>query len=120
MAFYKKKQRKLWIWIAVSRATRRILAIEIGSRGRKTLKRLWSKISHLRPFAVATDAWKVYRTVIPKELLIQTKILTSTVESVNSQVRNYLARFNRKTMRYSKCPQMVLASLGILWNHKLS
>jgi hypothetical protein len=47
-----------WIWIAVSRLTRRILAIEVGARGKKTLKRLWARLSHLKPFAVATDKWK--------------------------------------------------------------
>jgi len=75
--------------------------METGSRGAKPLKRLWARLSHLKPYAVATDEWKAYRKVIPSHLLIQTKALTSTVESVNSQVRNYLARFNRKTKRYS-------------------
>ena len=120
MALRSKKQHKLWIWIAVSRKTRRILAIEIGSRGRKTLRKLWARIRHLKPFAVATDKWKIYRSIIPANLLVQTKKLTQTVESVNGQVRNYLARFNRKTKRYSKCPNMVEALLAILWHAKLS
>ena len=114
-----KKQRKLWIWIAVSRLTRRILAIEVGSRGQKPLKKLWGRISHLRPFCVATDESKVYRKVIPPVLLVQTNKLTSTVESVNGQIRNYLARFNRRTKRYSKSPAMAELSLYILWIHKL-
>ncbi|NET71483.1 MAG: IS1 family transposase [Sphaerospermopsis sp. SIO1G2] len=86
--------------MAVSRLTRRILAIETGSRGQKPLRKLWSRIRHLKPFAVATDEWKLYRKIIPQQLLVQTKKLTSTVESVNGQVRNYLARFERKTKRY--------------------
>lgn len=77
-------------------------------------------MSHLKPYAVATDEWKPYRKVIPPELLIQTKALTTTVESLNSQVRDYLARFNRRTKRYSKSPYMVAVSLYILWAQKLS
>jgi IS1 family transposase len=69
---------------------------------------------------VATDDWKSYRKVIPPHLLIQTKALTTTVESVNSQVRDYLARFNRRTKRYSKSPYMVAVSMHILWKQKLS
>jgi len=69
---------------------------------------------------VATDEWKTYRKIIPPHLLLQTKALTSTVESVNSQVRNYLARFNRRTKRYSKSPYMATASLYLLWQYKLS
>ncbi|MGL4427058.1 MAG: IS1 family transposase [Alphaproteobacteria bacterium] len=110
----------MWIWIAVSRLTRRILAIEVGARGKKTLKRLWARLSHLKPFAVATDKWKVYRQIIPSSLLLQTKALTTTIESVNGQVRNYLARFNRKTKRYSKSPLMAELALYILWKQKLS
>ena len=92
----------------------------MGSRGRKTLKRLWARLAHLKPFAVATDEWKVYRNVIPAALLLQTKALTTTIESVNSQVRDYLARFNRRTKRYSKSPYMVELTLYILWQQKLS
>jgi IS1 family transposase len=92
----------------------------VGSRGRKTLKRLWARLAHLRPFLVATDEWKAYRCVIPAHLLVQTKALTSTIESVNAQVRDYLARFNRRSKRYSKSPHMVELSLYILWNQKLS
>jgi insertion element IS1 protein InsB len=92
----------------------------VGSRGRKPLKKLWARIKHLKPFAIATDEWKVYRSIIPRNLLVQTKKLTQTVESVNSQVRDYLARFNRKTKRYSKQPRILRASLGLLWNAKLS
>lgn len=87
-----KKERKLWIWITVSRLTRRILAIEVGSRGRKTLKRLWARLTHLHPLAVATDGWKVYCNIISAGLLIQPKALTTTIESVNSQVRDYFAK----------------------------
>ena len=81
--------------------------------------RLWGRIKHLKPFCVATDEWKVYRKVIPKSLLVQTKKLTQTVESVNGQIRNYLARFNRRTKRYTKSPHMVIPSLAILWHQKL-
>ena len=94
--------------------------MEVGSRGAKPLKKLWARLRHLKPYAVATDEWKTYRNVIPPHLLIQTKALTTTIESVNSQVRDYLARFNRRTKRYSKSPYMVEITLYILWKQKLS
>ena len=37
--------------------------METGSRGAKPLKKLWARIAHLKPFAVATDEWKVYRKI---------------------------------------------------------
>lgn len=106
VALHPKKRNKLWIWIAIPALTGRVLAIEMGSRGAKTLKRLWARLQHLKPFYVATDEWKVYRKVFPKSLLVQTKKLTARIESTNSRVRHYLARFHRKTFCYSKSPHM--------------
>jgi len=56
---------------------------------------------------VATDYWKSYKEMIPKEQLIQTKAQTYTVESYNGLIRHFLARFRRKTKCYSKSGQMI-------------
>ena len=122
VALYPKKERKLWIWIAVSYLTGRILApglrrgrLKVGSRGAKPLKRLWARIKALNPHAVLTDEWRTYRKVIPAHLLIQSKRFTWPVESVNSRVRHYLARFTRKTFCYSKSPHMAELSIYCLF-----
>ena len=41
--------------------------------------------------------------------------LQGTLESLNANVRHYLARFRRKTRCYSKCPKMVELSLFLLF-----
>ena len=43
MALRPKKQKKLWIWLVYSRARKRVIACEVGSRDVKTLKKLWKK-----------------------------------------------------------------------------
>ncbi|HJK86558.1 MAG TPA: hypothetical protein QKA08_02155 [Candidatus Megaira endosymbiont of Nemacystus decipiens] len=48
-----------------------------------------------------------------------TKAETSLVESFNSLIRHYLARFNRKTKRYSKSFDMIYASLTLFFNKHL-
>ena len=45
-----------------------------------------------------------------------TKAETALVESFNSLIRHYLARFNRKTKRYSKALDMIQASILMLFN----
>ena len=40
-----KKKQKKWIWIAIYRESGQVLGWEIGSRGRKILKRLIRKLS---------------------------------------------------------------------------
>ncbi len=48
-----------------------------------------------------------------------TKAETSLVESKHSFIRHYLARFNRKTKRYSKAIDMIENSLLMLFNKEL-
>uniref|UniRef100_UPI0034DF2971 IS1 family transposase n=1 Tax=Candidatus Bandiella numerosa TaxID=2570586 RepID=UPI0034DF2971 len=79
-----KKKRKLWIWLAYSRARKRIIACEVGSRSVKTLKKLWQKGSLFKPDIVCTDNYKAYARVIPNDLLIQSKKHTYNIEAQNS------------------------------------
>ena len=85
----------------------------MGSRGAKTLRRLWARLMARGPklFAVFSDRWKVYRKVIPAELLCQSKKVTWPAENQNTGIRHYLSRFHRKTLCYSKSPQMAELSL---------
>jgi insertion element IS1 protein InsB len=46
---------------------------------------------------------------------VSTKSETCLVESFNGLIRHYLARFQRKTKRYSKCINMVKHSLYLLF-----
>ena len=49
---------------------------------------------------------------------IASKSETSLIESINSLIRNYLARFNRKTKKYSKSKEMIEYSLYLLFDRK--
>ena len=66
----------------------------------------------------ATDDFRAYR-LLPKEKRLIGKAHTFTVESKNSQLRHYLARFRRKTKCYSKAAHMVFDSLTLLI-HKIN
>jgi IS1 family transposase len=43
-SFVLKKKRKRWLWTAISRRTRRPVALVIGDRSAKTRRRLWNRI----------------------------------------------------------------------------
>ena len=47
------------------------------------------------------------------------KAETCLVESFNSLIRHYLARFNRKTKRYSKAIDMMANSILLLFHKNL-
>jgi insertion element IS1 protein InsB len=85
----------------------------MGSRGAKTLKRLWVRLTAHNPklLAVFSDRWKIYRKIIPASLLCQSKKITWPAETQNTRIRHYMARFHRKTLCFSKSPQMVELSL---------
>jgi len=61
-----------------------------------------------------SDYWKSYNEIVPKELLIQSKKETYTVESYNSILRHFLARFRRKSKCYSKSEEMMKYSIALL------
>ena len=111
-----RKKQKIWIWIAVDRATGEVLAWEAGSRGSKSLKRLLAKISHVTCDYYATDHWKVYKKFIPENKLLQSKAETQRIESTNNRIRLYLKCFNRKTLCYTKSKHMLLASLTLYFD----
>ena len=62
-----------------------------------------------------TDNWKAYQQIIPKEQHIISKGETYTVESYNSLLRHYLARFKRKTKCYSKNIDRVKEAILLLF-----
>ncbi|MDR2158290.1 MAG: hypothetical protein LBO02_03185 [Holosporaceae bacterium] len=55
----------------------------------------------------------MYNSVISGSRLIQRKAYTFTVESKNSQLRRYIARFVRKTKCYSKSLHMSIAYINV-------
>jgi insertion element IS1 protein InsB len=68
---------------------------------------------------LCTDHFKAYECYKISDIHIKSKAETSLIEAKNSIVRNYLARFNRKTKRFSKSIEMAEASLTLLFNKKL-
>lgn len=56
---------------------------------------------------------------MPEEKLIVTKAQTHLIESSNSSIRDNLARFNRRTKRYSKSWEMLRITLTLFFNRGL-
>lgn len=68
---------------------------------------------------MCTDGYEGYCAYSLAKRHVVTKAETSLVESKNSLIRHYLARFNRRTKRYSKAFDMIGHSLLILFNKQL-
>ena len=63
---------------------------------------------------VCADYWKAYKEFVPKEMLVQSKAKTFTVEGYNSLFRHFLARLRRKTKCYTKAKYMLVHSVKLL------
>lgn len=66
-----------------------------------------------------SDHYDVYSKYRIADKHYMTKAETSLVESFNSIIRHYLARFHRKTKRYSKAIDMIANSILMLFNKDL-
>lgn len=66
-----------------------------------------------------SDYYDVYGKYRISDRHYMTKAETALVESFNSLIRHYLARFNRKTKRYSKALDMIYNSILMLFNKNL-
>ena len=68
---------------------------------------------------LCTDEYSVYKKYKIAKRHIASKSETCLAESKNSVIRRCLARFNRRTSRFSKAVGMIEASLTLLFNKEL-
>jgi insertion element IS1 protein InsB len=105
-SFVFKKDAKRWLWIALCRRTRQIVAFVLGDRSEKTCRRLWNKIPETyRTCHSFSDFWDTYQKVFSTEThqsVGKESGQTAHVERWNNTLRQRLARFVRKTLSFSK------------------
>lgn len=107
-SFVLHKGNKRWIWIALCRRTRQVVAYFIGDRSEESCWRLWQRIPRAyRHCQTFSDFWETYATVfgtLAKEHQSVGKESgqTAHVERWNNTLRQRLARFVRKSLSFSK------------------
>ena len=109
--FVGRKKRKVWLWLAVERASRRIVAWVTGQRGAATARRLWRALPrrYRRRCWYFTDDWKAYVGVLPRwqhRPCPKGSGGTSIVEAVNCSLRHRCGVLVRKSCSFSKSLEM--------------
>jgi IS1 family transposase len=67
-SFVLKRANKRWVWIALCRATRQVVAYVIGDRSRATCQKLRTAVPAVyRRAHCFSDFWEAYQSVIPAE-----------------------------------------------------
>lgn len=105
-SFVLKKSNKRWIWLALCRRTRQIVASVIGDRSENTCRKLWNDIPlTYRKCQSFSDFWDAYQKVFPEEThqsVGKDSGQTNHIERWNNTLRQRLGRFVRKTLSFSK------------------
>ena len=108
-SFVKRRKNKRWIWLALCRRTRQVVAFAIGNRGKKTCLLLWKAIpAAYKQAHCFADIWEAYSKVIAQDQLTQSesKANTNHVERFNCTLRQRLGRLVRETFSFSKTDEM--------------
>jgi len=124
-SFVQKKKQKRWVWTAMCRRTRQIVAFVIGDRSKATCLRFWKAIpegyKHCHTFS---DFWHAYRHVFPAathRCVGKETGETAHMERWNNTLRQRLGRYVRQTLSFSKSDEYHhLVTLGFIVQYNLS
>jgi len=102
----------------VDRDRNEIVAHYVGNGTLGAARELFNKVKRHKIGIIATDGNYSYDKIVPGYIKhITDKAETCLVEAKNSSLRDMLARLNRRTKRYSKCPVMLRQAVA-MWRHK--
>ena len=65
-SFVRSKEEPAWIWVALDRETRQVVACCLGDRSEESCRYLWEQVpAPWRTATCYTDFWGAYQAVIP-------------------------------------------------------
>lgn len=105
-SFVLRRKDKRWVWLALCRRTRQVVAYVIGGRGEASCRLLWERVPPgYKGGLLFTDFWAAYAQVLPKGQHRATgkgEGQTCHIERFNNVLRQRLGRFIRRTLSFSK------------------
>ena len=96
-SFVKKRKNKRWLWIALCRRTKQVVAYFIGDRSEASCEELWQLIpENYKKLHSYSDFWGAYENVFPKEThrsVGKESGQTNHVERWNNTLRQWVSRY---------------------------
>jgi insertion element IS1 protein InsB len=106
-SFVQQKANKQWVWLAMDKQTRQILAFHVGDRSHESVKQLWANIPAIyrEQATFYTDQYVVYTGIIPAaqhKAITKHARKTNHIERFNNTLRQRVSRLVRDTLAFSK------------------
>jgi len=106
-SFVTKKANKQWVWIAMDKQTRQIIAFHVGDRSHESAKQLWANLPavYREQATFYTDQYAVYTGIIPAaqhKAITKHARKTNHIERFNNTMRQRVSRLVRDTLAFSK------------------
>lgn len=103
-SFVYSKDNQRWVWIALCRRTRQVVAYFVGDRTAESARKLWERIPlAYRQCKTFSDFWEAYEKTFPNNTAVGKEAgETNHVERWNNTLRQRLGRFARKSLSFSK------------------
>ncbi len=114
-SFVFRKDNQRWVWVALCRRTRQVVAYYIGDRSEKSCLELWKRVPEkYRVCKTFSDFWKPYDVVFENNTSTgKDEGETCHVERWNNTLRQRLGRFVRKSLSFSKSDFFHSVTLGL-------
>lgn len=124
-SYVQKKSNKKWVWIALCRRTRQVVAFYVGDRSEKSCQAVWDLVPDCyKNGIIYSDFWEAYQKVLKDEkhyAVGKDSGQTNHVERWNNTLRQRICRFVRKTLSFSKSEEMHYLYLKLfIFNYNLS
>ena len=120
-SFVRSKSEPAWVWVALDRSTRQIVACCVGDRSEESGRYLWEQVpAPWREATCYTDFWEAYQAVIPEtqhQASGKGSGQTAHIERWNNTLRQRLGQFVRKTPSFSKSDLMHWYRLKLFLRH---
>jgi IS1 family transposase len=119
-SFVFTRPNKKWLWLALCRRTRQIVAYALGCRGQTTARLLWQRIpAAYRCRLCYSDFWEAYAAVVPPEQheRSEKRGKTNHIERWNNTLRQRVGRLVRRTLSFSKSDLMHEVAVTLFIHH---
>jgi IS1 family transposase/transposase-like protein len=105
-SFVGSKKQPCWLWYGRNRHTGRIAAFVLGRRTDRSCRQLMTKLGRCQVQNFYTDDWQSYGKCLNPQQHYVGKSGTQGIERCNLNFRTHLKRLQRRTICFSRSPEM--------------